>query len=91
MSPLRPGRARTSSRGFGRFPGLKVVAEAPAGQAGYRAFKLTFRQPIDHRHPAKGSFEQRVTLMDTGVDRPTVLYTTGFMLLSRPCSPSRRS
>lgn len=65
-------------------PGLKVVAELPAGPAGYRAFQLTFRQPIDHRHPDKGSFDQRVTLMDTGADKPTVLYTTGFMLLEPP-------
>lgn len=65
-------------------PGLKVVAEQPAGRPGYRFFRLTFRQPLDHRHPKAGSFEQRVTLMGTGLGRPAVLYTTGFTLPQTP-------
>ena len=31
-----------------------------------------FSQPLDHRHPEKGSFRQRVIVSHVGFDRPTV-------------------
>ncbi|MFD4660325.1 S28 family serine protease [Kitasatospora sp. NPDC058444] len=58
-------------------PGLHVVEERPAA-AGFRFFVLTLHQPADHRHPEKGGFEQRLTLLHRGTDRPTVLYTSGY-------------
>lgn len=58
-------------------PGLRIVAEQPAAP-GFRFFVLTLHQPADHRHPEKGGFEQRLTLLHRGTDRPTVLYTSGY-------------
>jgi hypothetical protein len=58
-------------------PGLRVIQEAPT-QEGWRFFVLGFRQPADHDRPRSGSFEQRLTLLHRGVDRPTVLHTSGY-------------
>ncbi len=64
-------------------PGMRVVAERPAA-TGYRFFELGYRQPVDHRHPGKGTFEQRLTLLHKSLRRPTVLYTTGYEVGSDP-------
>lgn len=37
-----------------------------------------FTQPLDHRHPKKGSFRQRVIVAHAGFDRPTVIITEGY-------------
>lgn len=37
-----------------------------------------FTQPLDHRHPEKGSFRQRVIVAHVGFDRPTVIVTEGY-------------
>ena len=37
-----------------------------------------FTQPLDHRHPEKGSFRQRVIVSHAGFDRPTVIVTAGY-------------
>ncbi|MFF8783483.1 S28 family serine protease [Streptomyces sp. NPDC015125] len=60
-------------------PGMRVVKENPA-PAGYRSFALVYRQPVDHRHPGKGSFEQRLSLLHRSTARPMVLYTNGYDL-----------
>ncbi|MCL7491008.1 aminopeptidase [Streptomyces sp. MCA2] len=60
-------------------PGMRVVKENPA-PAGYRSFALAYRQPVDHRHPGKGSFEQRLSLLHRSTARPMVLYTNGYDL-----------
>ena len=55
---------------------LRVISEQtlPA----HRFFMLGYRQPIDHLHPWKGSFEQRLTLLHRGEDRPMVLHGSGY-------------
>ncbi len=63
-------------------PGLTVVSET-AG-AGYRFFVLTYRQPADHRHPGRGTFEQRVTLLHRSETQPVVLSTNGYGLAASP-------
>lgn len=63
-------------------PGLTVVSET-AG-AGYRFFVLSYRQPADHHHPERGSFEQRLTLLHRSEEAPTVLYTGGYNLAAQP-------
>lgn len=60
-------------------PGLHVVGERPTEQ-GFRLLDLTFDQPADHRHPERGGFAQRLTLLHRGFDRPTVAYTSGYDL-----------
>lgn len=37
-----------------------------------------FTQPLDHRHPEKGSFRQRVIVSHAGFDRATVIVTEGY-------------
>lgn len=37
-----------------------------------------FTQSLDHRHPEKGSFRQRVIVSHVGFDRPTVIVTEGY-------------
>ncbi|MCK2215818.1 aminopeptidase [Actinomadura sp. ATCC 31491] len=67
-------------------PGLTVVSETQP--AGYRFFVLTYTQPVDHRDPAKGTYQQRLTLLHRGTDVPVVLYTGGYGLAVSP-APSR--
>ncbi|MFH9421008.1 S28 family serine protease [Streptomyces sp. NPDC017529] len=57
-------------------PGMSLVQEKPAD--GYRFFVLNYTQPIDHQHPSKGTFQQRLTLLHKSVDRPTVFFTSGY-------------
>ncbi|MEV5711339.1 S28 family serine protease [Actinoallomurus sp. NPDC052274] len=69
-------------------PGM-TVEEKTSALSGYRWFWLNYRQPVDHRHPERGWFEQRVLLEHKSADRPMVLYTSGYntpetMFLSEP-------
>lgn len=41
-------------------------------------YAIYFSQPLDHRHPKKGSFHQRVIVAHVGFDRPTVIVTEGY-------------
>lgn len=41
-------------------------------------YEVMFEQPIDHRHPEKGSFYQRLYISHTSVDMPVVLVTEGY-------------
>jgi hypothetical protein len=63
-------------------PGLSVVSDTQG--ADYRFFVLTYRQPADHRHPERGTFEQRLTLLHRSSAAPTVLYTNGYGLAAAP-------
>lgn len=42
------------------------------------AYELKIRQPLDHKHPEKGFFYQKVYLNHKGFDRPTVMVTEGY-------------
>ncbi|MCB9283326.1 MAG: hypothetical protein H6563_04570 [Lewinellaceae bacterium] len=42
------------------------------------AYELQVKQPIDHQHPEKGYFYQRVFLSHAGFDRPNVIVTEGY-------------
>ncbi|MFE0625876.1 S28 family serine protease [Streptomyces sp. NPDC058864] len=66
-------------------PGMSLIEEKPV--TGYRFFVLNYTQPVDHRHPSKGTFQQRITVLHKGTDRPTVFYTSGYGLST---TPSRR-
>jgi hypothetical protein len=63
-------------------PGLTVVSDTQG--TGYRFFVLTYRQPADHRQPARGTYEQRLTLLHRSSTAPTVLYTNGYGLAASP-------
>ncbi|MFI6334668.1 S28 family serine protease [Streptomyces sp. NPDC050535] len=63
-------------------PGMSLVQEKP--YTGYRFFVLNYTQPVDHRHPSKGTFQQRVTLLHKDTSRPTVFYTGGYNVSTTP-------
>lgn len=63
-------------------PGMSLISEKPVD--GYRFFVLNYEQPVDHRHPEEGTFEQRISILHKGVDRPTVFFTSGYGLSTRP-------
>ncbi|GJM34634.1 MAG: tripeptidyl aminopeptidase [Saprospiraceae bacterium] len=42
------------------------------------AYELRVKQPLDHQHPEKGHFYQRVFLSHAGYDQPTVIVTEGY-------------
>ncbi|MGD9483101.1 S28 family serine protease [Streptomyces sp. TRM70308] len=62
--------------------GMELVAEKPVD--GYRFFVLSYEQPVDHRRPWRGTFEQRVSVLHKSDDRPTVFYTSGYGLNTNP-------
>ncbi|MFB0621170.1 S28 family serine protease [Streptomyces sp. AGS-58] len=66
-------------------PGMSLVQEKP--YPGYRYFVLNYTQPVDHRHPGRGSFQQRITVLHKDTSRPTVFYTSGYNVST---TPSRR-
>jgi hypothetical protein len=63
-------------------PGMSLIQEKP--YAGYRYFVLNYTQPVDHRHPKKGTFQQRVTLLHKDTSRPTVFFTGGYNVSTNP-------
>ncbi|MEU0100501.1 S28 family serine protease [Streptomyces sp. NPDC006267] len=63
-------------------PGMRLIEEKP--YAGYRYFVLDYTQPVDHRRPSKGTFQQRLTLLHKDVSRPTVFFTSGYNVSTNP-------
>ncbi|WP_405993169.1 S28 family serine protease [Streptomyces sp. NBC_00986] len=63
-------------------PGMSLIQEKP--YTGYRYFVLNYTQPVDHRHPSKGTFQQRITVLHKDVSRPTVFYTGGYNVSTTP-------
>ncbi|WP_406861042.1 S28 family serine protease [Streptomyces sp. HUAS MG47] len=66
-------------------PGMSLIEEKP--YAGYRFFILNYTQPVDHRRPSAGTFQQRITVLHKDTGRPTVFHTSGYGLST---TPSRR-
>ncbi|MFD3696942.1 S28 family serine protease [Streptomyces sp. NPDC058646] len=81
-SPTDDIRARIQT-----VPGMRLLGERSAAP-GRTVLDLAYRQPNDHRHPGRGSFEQRLTLVHKSVQRPTVLYSSGYELGSAPERPT---
>ena len=46
----------------------------------YLKYDLLIKQPVEHQHPEKGFFYQRVQLTHKGFDKPTVMDTEGYWL-----------
>ncbi|CBG72848.1 MULTISPECIES: S28 family serine protease [Streptomyces] len=63
-------------------PGVSLIQEKP--YPGYRFFVLNFTQPVDHRNPKKGTFQQRITVLHKDTARPTVFYTGGYNVSANP-------
>ncbi|MFC9244435.1 S28 family serine protease [Streptomyces sp. NPDC057136] len=63
-------------------PGMSLIQEKP--YTGYRYFVLNYTQPVDHRNPSKGTFQQRITLLHKDTTRPTVFFTSGYNVSTNP-------
>ncbi|MFI6052955.1 S28 family serine protease [Streptomyces violascens] len=64
-------------------PGMSLIEEKP--YSGYRYFVLNFTQPVDHANPySRATFQQRITVLHKDVDRPTVMYTSGYDVSTTP-------
>ena len=57
--------------------GVITVDSLPSDYSSEK-YVVTIRQPLDHKHPEKGSFTQRVVISHEGFDHPTVLVTEGY-------------
>ncbi|UCM91069.1 S28 family serine protease [Streptomyces marincola] len=64
-------------------PGISLIEEKPA-ENGDRFFLLEFTQPVDHRDPGGETFQQRVSLLHTDEERPTVFWTGGYWINTQP-------
>jgi hypothetical protein len=62
--------------------GLRIISATTVN--GYRYFVLGYQQPIDHRNPSRGTFEQRISLLHKDESRPMILHTTGYDLPRAP-------
>ncbi|WP_435969954.1 aminopeptidase [Streptomyces sp. Qhu_M48] len=63
-------------------PGMSLIEEKP--YAGYRYLVLNYKQPIDHRRPWAGTFDQRISVLHKDTARPTVFRTSGYSLSTTP-------
>ena len=65
---------------YDRLIALKGVVSVEELEKGLfeERYAVMFEQPLDHRRPGKGHFEQRFVVAHTGFDRPTVLVTEGY-------------
>lgn len=63
-----------------KLAGLHGISRIDSLNSGTFAEKyvLFIEQPLDHRHPEKGTFRQRMVVSHVGFDRPTVLVTEGY-------------
>src|SRR3954454_13769433 len=66
-------------------PGMSLIEEKP--YTGYRFFVLNYTQPVDHRHPSKGTFQRGPAVPQRALGRPR-FFPAGGSGLSPP--PPRR-
>jgi len=59
-------------------PGIISVDKMEANPFFREAFIIMVKQPLDHLHPEKGAFPQRVILSNLNIDQPVVLITEGY-------------
>lgn len=57
--------------------GVRETKPLPAGEF-VGKYEVMLTQPLDWRHPERGTYLQRVVVMHVGWDRPTVLITQGY-------------
>ena len=69
-------------------PGMSLIEEKP--YPGYRFFVLNYTQPVDHRHPSKGTFQQRLTLLHKDTTRPDGLLHQRLQRLDQPRAAASR-
>ncbi|MFE7773015.1 S28 family serine protease [Streptomyces sp. NPDC057445] len=77
-----PGASQDIKDQILAIPGMSLIEEKP--YPGYRYFVLNYAQPVDHRRPSKGTFQQRITVLHKDTARPTVFYTSGYSVGTNP-------
>lgn len=60
-----------------RIPGVRSIEQVDKGFFAER-YIIMFEQPLDHQHPERGSFEQRVILGHAGFKNPNVIVSEGY-------------
>jgi len=60
----------------------KYLEKIPQADWQRGTIELTFKQPVDHKHPTGPKFSQRVVLSHVGYDRPVVVMLEGYDLHS---------
>ena len=74
--------SRTSRTASSPYPGMSLIEEKP--YTGYRFFVLNYTQPVDHRQPSKGTFQQRITVLHKDVSPPDGLLHRRLQRLHQP-------
>ena len=59
-------------------PQVKSIEKLETTDFFSEKYKVMVEQPLDHQHPKKGTFLQRVIISNKGVDRPVVFITEGY-------------
>ncbi len=59
-------------------PYVSDVQEIKGNDFFEKTYEIRVEQPLDHQHPEKGSFKQRVFVFHKGFDRPALLVTEGY-------------
>jgi hypothetical protein len=72
-----------------QLPGITYLGEDPTPPAGYREFTLSIRQPVDHHHPERGSFQQQLILLHKDTAAPMVVYTGGYFIYEYLSEPAK--
>ena len=60
-------------------PNVSFTDVSKPGEA-FLTYDLFIKQPLDHQHPEKGSFNQWVQLRHKGFNNPTVIETHGYQM-----------
>jgi len=61
----------------------KYLQKIPQADWQGGTIELTFKQPVDHKHPSGPKFSQRVVINHVGYDRPVVVQLEGYSLYSK--------
>jgi hypothetical protein len=78
MVHAQPGAAAIEQALFD-LPGVSFKKISNPGDP-YLRYDLSIKQPVDHWHPEKGFFYQRVILNHRGFQNPTVMETQGYQV-----------
>lgn len=78
LALLPPLAAQTLLERIKALPRVIAVEKMEQNPFFGEAYVVKVQQPLDHRHPGKGSFPQRVVLSHLSCDRPVVFITEGY-------------
>lgn len=70
----------TATELYDKLIALKGVVSVEELDKGFyeERYAVMFEQPLDHKNPSKGHFEQRFVVAHAGFDRPSLIVTEGY-------------